>query len=423
MMNQLLTSVHQPSSNFFLKEKKHRLKQIIRLVYSWRWQFSSLPNSKSAAVKFYYIGRKSERANAISFLGLDDLNTSSTISNNNSISACKTTSNSKAKVLVSELPFPGAICLPLNLSTVIQLENRRLEDIFMGLEREKRRLVNSQAIDFKLKKVTTIEEVMRLDQEMLRPFANARYGHGAYNFPLQQLIEMTFKTGYFYLVLYKNEEVGCFIGHFSERHKKRYWQVDRMGFPQSIFSNKQQYREKNVMLFYLQIEWAIANDFEYYDMGANAAYTEAGVVHYKRTFGGQLSLMGNYNYLYLKLPATYAAKFYWQKPLFALEGNAIVLHLGLLDGISDSELLAKYKRLNFGGLEKVYLHYETQCSENALMVIKSVFSQQKLPPLIINTNAYRPQFFESAKLLILYPNLSLCSNITAMDSLELLTFI
>ena len=422
-MNQLLTSLQQPSIKFFLKEKKHRLKQIIRLVYSWRWQFSSLPSSKSSDVKFYYLGRKSERTNTISFLGLDDLNASSTISNSNSISDCKTTATSKAKVLVSEMPFPGAICLPLNLSTVISLKNQTIDDILMGFEKRKRRLINCQVANFKLKKVTNIDDVIRLNEQMLKPFANARYGQGAYHFPIEQLIEMTFKTGQFNLLLHNDKEVGCTIGHFSERNKKRYWQSDRMGFPEFIFSESQQYRETNVVITYLQIQWAIANGFEYYDMGANAAYTEAGVLHNKRTFGGQLSLMGNYNYLYLKLPAAYAAKFYWQKPLFALEDKAIVLHLGLLDGVSDSALLDRYKTLDFGGIEKVYLHFETQCSENALMVIKSIFSQQNLPPLIVSANAYQSKSFEPAMLLVLCANLSLLSNSAALESLELLSLI
>ena len=133
--------------------------------------------------------------------------------------------------------------------------------------------------------------------------------------------------------------------------------------------------------------------------------------------------MGNYNYLYLKLPAAYAAKFYWQKPLFALEDKAIVLHLGLLDGVSDSALLDRYKTLDFGGIEKVYLHFETQCSENAVMVIKSVFNQQNLPPLIVSANAYQSKSFEPAMLLVLCANLSLLSNSAALESLELLSLI
>ena len=370
LTTQLQKILNQTSIKFFLKEKRYRFKELVRLARFWSWQFKRLPNCKSVNIAFNYWGRKSERAGAINFLGLDD--------------SIKIDALIKPSVIVSEFPIPGATCLPLHLSTVIQLENRTLEDILMGFQKEKRRLINSQASNYKLKKVTTIKEVMRLDLEMLRPFANARYGRGAYNFPLQQLIDMTFNTGHFYLLLHENKEVGCFIGHFSIRNKKRYWQVDRLGFPEIIFSNMQHYREKNVMVFYLQIEWTITNGFEYFDMGANCAFTEAGVVHHKRTYGGQLSTMGNYSYLYLKLPSAYAAKFYWGKPLLALEGKAIVLHLGLPNGVNDSELLNRYKLLNFGGLTKVYLHNESQFRESAVEVIRNIFSHQKTPPLIVS---------------------------------------
>lgn len=371
MINPFFKFFNQASIRFILKEKKHRLKEMLRLAYVWRWQLSRLPNSQSGDVAFYYLGRKSQRAGAINFLGLDELNQS--------------TARIKKKALVSELPIPGAICLPLYLSTVISLKNRTIEDILMGFEKRKRRLINSQGANFKLEKVTTIEDVIRLNQEMLIPYANARYGRGAYNFPLPQLMQMTFKTGQFNLLLHnKNQEVGCIIGYFSERNNSRYWQSDRMGFPEFIFSDMQLYRETNVMITYLQIEWAIAHGAEYYDMGANCAYTETGVVHHKRTFGGQLSTMGSYNYLYFKLPPACAARFYWGRPLFALEGKAIVLHLGLLDGINDSELLDRYKEMNFGGLAKVYLHYETECPESAIAVIRGIFSHQKSPPLFIS---------------------------------------
>ena len=368
MINQLLDFFNQSSINFTLKEKKRRLKEILRLTCVWRWQFKRLPSSKSVDIAFYYLGRKSEREGAISYLRLTEpINSAASI---------------KAKAVVSEFPMPGAICLPLYLSTVIPLKNRTLGEVLMGFEKRKRQLINSQASQFKLQKVTTSEDVIRLNQTMLMPYANAKYGHAAYNFPVQKLTEMTFKSGQFNLLLHGDKEVGCIIGHFSKRHHQRYWQSDRMGFLEFIFSDKQQYREKNVMVTYLEIKWAMANDYEYCDMGANPAFTEFGAVFHKRTYGGQLSTMGNYNYLYLKLPPIYAAKFYWEKPLFAVEGKAIVLHLGFPDNTNGAELHDRYRLLKFNGLAKIYLHYETKCPESCIEAIRSIFSHQKSPPVV-----------------------------------------
>ena len=369
ILNSVSDYFKQTSIYFTLKEKKHRLKDILRIACVWRWQLNRLPNSQSVDARFYYLGRKSELEGIVSYLGLAE--------------PIDSAANIKAKAIVSELPIPGAICLPLNLSTVIPLKNRTPDDVLIGFEKRKRRLINSQISQFRLEKISIVEEIIRLNQTVLIPYANARFGRGAYLFPMQQLIEMTFKTGQFNLLLHGNKEVGCIIGHFSKRNRQRYWQSDRMGFPEFIFSDMQRYRETNVIITYLQILWAINNDSEYYDMGANPAYTESGVVHHKRTFGGHLSTMGNYSYLYLKLPSSYAAKFYWGRPLFALEGKSIVLHLGLPNNISDAKLCERYKQLSFNGLAKVYLHYEIECSASALEAIKSIFSQQKLPPSVI----------------------------------------
>lgn len=410
-INHLLNFFNLTSLKFTLRERELRLKEVIRLAYFWRWQVSRLPNSNSMDIAFCYLGRKSELAGAINFLGLNNSN--------------KTAAMSNTRAIVSEFPIPGAICLPLSLSTVIPLKNRTVDDVLMGFEKRKRRLINSQVSNFKLEKVSTIEDIIRLDQEMLRPYSKARHGSSAYNFPIEQLTEMAFVRGQFNLLLHNNREVGCIIGHFSERNKNNYWQSDRMGFPAFIFNDMQLYRETNVMITYLQIQWAITNGFEYYDMGHNPAFTETGVVHHKRTFGGHLSTMSNHNYLYLKLPQANIAKFYWGNPLFAIERKAVVLHLGLPNGINDLELFDRYKQLNFGGLAKVYLHYETQCSESSIEVIRNIFSHLKSPPLIVSSNSCRPRFFEFSKQLmrLLYPNLILNLNAYAPEITDLVTLI
>ena len=185
MISHLLDFFNLSSIKFTLKEKKRRLKEILHIACVWRWQLSRLPSRQSADIVFYYLGRKSEREVPISYLGLNEQN--------------KPTASIKAKAVVSEFPMPGAICLPFCLSTVILLKNRTPEEVLMGFEKRKRRLINSQTSQFKLEKITTAEDVVRLNEAMLMPYANAKFGLGAYNFPEQKLLEMTFKTGQFNL--------------------------------------------------------------------------------------------------------------------------------------------------------------------------------------------------------------------------------
>lgn len=356
------------SIKFRLKEKKNRLKELIRLACIWRWQLARLPDSNTSDFAFYYLGRKSERETAIAILGLHNMHAIA--------------SRVKERVLVSEIPIPGAICLPQYLTTIIPLKNRTIDEVLMQFEKRKRRFINHSISDFQLIKVTEAKDVVRLNEQMIRPYASARYGEGVYHIPLDKIKEMAFNTGQFSLLLNNGEEFGCIYGHISERNHMRYWQSNRAGFPEAIFSDKHRYREINIIITYLEIKWALEKGLDYYDMGANVSFVEGGVVHFKRTFGGVLSPTGNYNYLYLKPPTTDVAQFYWDRPLFALEDKLVVLHLGFPDKIDIEEASNRYKQLNFGGLSKVYLHCDTQCKEGMLEVIRSIYSYQKSPPLL-----------------------------------------
>lgn len=75
-----------------------------------------------------------------------------------------------------------------------------------------------------------------------------------------------------------------------------------------------------------------------------------------------------------------AAKYYWEKPMFAVEGKAVVLHLGLPDGVDADEAAKKYKLLNCGGLSKVYLHCDSAPSSAHAEAVVNVYSYQKSPP-------------------------------------------
>jgi hypothetical protein len=367
LLNQSFTSKVSLSFKHAFKEKKNRLKELIRLTCLWRYRLSALVHNKFNGVKFYYFGLKSHQNTAIFMLGLDSQQAS--------------LGRAKQSVYVSEIPLPGSICIPLNLTSLIPLKNKSMDEVLLGFEKRKRKIANKGISDFTLKQVTDVNDVNRLNQEMLMPYA-ARHGEAAYQLPLRQVMEMAFKYGRLHLLLEKGVEVGCAIGYEYICKNERYWISYREGFPNSIFSDRPSHTEKQVINTYVEVEWALNSGYSYFDIGFNPACAEVGSLHYKRTFGAELSVISNYNYLYLRMPKTMAAKFYWEKPLFAVEGKAVVLHLGLPDGVSADEVAERYKLLNYGGLNKVYLHCDSTPSSAHTEAVTNVYSYQKSPPAL-----------------------------------------
>ena len=351
-----------------IKELRNKLRELIHLACIWRYHLCVLKHSKFSDVGFYFFGLKLHQEAATSMLDLDYPSV--------------TDGRSRLRAFISVIPLPGSIRIPHNLTSIITLKNKSIDEVLMGFEKSKRRSVANAASGFLLKQVTEIKDVTRLNEEMLIPYASARHGKAVVQLQLEFVMGMAFKYGQLHLLLENTLEVGCLIGYESIRNNKRYWLMYREGFPDFVFNDKNNHREKHIIIIYLQLEWAINNGFDYYDMGSNQAFTERGAAHFKRTLGAELSTRGSYNYFYLKLPQRMAAKFYWEKPVFAVDGKNIVLHLGLLDGISADEVANRYKLLNYGGLSKIYLHCDSKPSSIHVKSVMDIYRHQKTPPAL-----------------------------------------
>jgi len=73
----------------------------------------------------------------------------------------------------------------------------------------------------------------------------------------------------------------------------------------------------------------------------------------------------------------------WDAPLFAVEHRSLTLHLGLPEGPSDEEVANRYREMGFGGLSKVYLHCARQAGESLLDTLRSRYTHQKIPPVVV----------------------------------------
>lgn len=338
----------------------------------WDWEITQYPLRKNSPYNINYIGRKSRRRFIKALLGVQDEKVE--IKSTNANRADKT-------VFISELPVSGSLCVPLLLNSIVPL-GRSIDEIMAGFHRQLGRDLKRNHVRYHLKQVFNDNEIELADREMLKPYAKARHGDTASQIELAEVRRMSKIFGSLNFLFLDNEVVGCQLGYGYTREGKRYWTTNRCGYPQWVFADPKKFREVNSINIHLALEWALENGYDYYDIGSSLARPGDGLLEWKRRRGAYLDRIGLHGYAYLRLPVKGAAQFLWDAPLFAVERKSIALHLGLPDGLSDEEILNRYREMGFGGLSKVYLHCIRPPSEHILNTFGSFYANKKTPPIL-----------------------------------------
>ena len=122
--------------------------------------------------------------------------------------------------------------------------------------------------------------------------------------------------------------------------------------------------------------------YDFIDYGGSLARPGAGLIEWKRRRKGFVA--EDYSaYFYLKFPKSGAQHFFWDSPLFNIENNQIVLHLGVPEGKTDEEVMARYHEMGYGGLYKVYLHCNRSLNDTLVESVRELYADQETPPMII----------------------------------------
>ena len=118
--------------------------------------------------------------------------------------------------------------------------------------------------------------------------------------------------------------------------------------------------------------------------GHGLARPGSGLIEWKRRRKGFVAKEG-YDCFYLKPPKIGAAQFFWDAPIFALEGDNVCLYLGVPADKTDEEVAKKYNEMGYGGLQKVYLKCAKSLSENLIQSIQALYIGQTKKPTIITS--------------------------------------
>jgi hypothetical protein len=287
----------------------------------------------------------------------------------------------KDKVIVSEAPFPGAICMPNYLSTILPID-RPFDELLENIGKDKLKFYREHRKYYRIRTIQDDVEIEHLDKAMLRPYAAERYGGGAAHLALSVVKRIAKVTGDFNLIYFNDKEVACHIGQEYSRWSKRYWRGNRSGYPEEIFSNSKRLSEINSMNYFMELECLVQNGFDFYDIGISLARPDDPVLQWKRRLRGHLDTVGNYNFFYICPPKNKMWQFFWETPLFGIEKGKPTLHLGKPSVKSDEEFLKRMQQMKFDGLSVIYLYCEQLPSENVMTAFRSLYTHLQNPPII-----------------------------------------
>lgn len=360
-----------PSMRFELRKAAAWLRDILGRACFWRWEIARFRLREDSTYDILYVGRKTQREFVKVLLGAESQAVDSQLK----------LDKSDRTVWVSEMPILGALYVPQYLSAVVPL-SRSIEEITARYNTELRRNLRKNRLRYRMKRALNDDEIEIADREMLKPYASARHGASASQIESHEVQRVAKSVGRLDLVLLEDEIVACHLGCVITRAGKRYWSTVRFGYPDAVFSDAKKLREINSITTFMALEWAIENNFDYYDIGTCLARPDDGLLEWKRRRGGDVDTLGNYGYLFVRLPKVGAAQFLWETPLFAVEGKKLTLHLGLPDGPSDEEITGRYREMGFGGLFKIYLHCSRKPGEVLLDTLRSRYAHLTLPPVL-----------------------------------------
>jgi hypothetical protein len=358
------------SLRFEIRQKKGQIKHFFGRFCFWKWQHFSFPLSETNPINIHYKGRSQNKPVLMALLGASAM-------------TAKEGAPAGDKVYVTEHYMRDAIRIPFCLITIAKL-GRPLEDIVASYSKRLRRLINSERINYRYQAITEITKIDAIENNMFKPYAIARHGIGAAQ--LQDGLVRKFAQkahGRLDVLLQGDEEVGSHLGNPYTRKGKRYWHVNRLAYPSSVFTDHRRYGEVNSINLHLALEAAIDNGYDYCDYGVSLAKPGHGLIEWKRRHRGFLATHDNFDYFYMKLPKTGGAQFLFDTPVFGVEDGKATLHLGIPEGKTDEELLARYHEMGYAGLYKVYLDCVKPPSAQFIDSIRALYADQESQPIVI----------------------------------------
>jgi len=357
----------------YLRESLGWLIGLFQRACFWQWHRHVFIDTADHNRHIVYFGRNHKLNRAMQLLGRND-----------SIKpATETNVPPEESIIIRELPFSGAICAPIVLSTVVSLDqSKSFESAISLINKSRVRYYKKNRDAYLLKQVFDDADIDIASETMLKPYADSRHGDGVSHLTREDIVKIARITGALHFVYLNNELVACKVSKEVKRHGKRYWRSIRAGYPEHVFKDAHRFGEIHNMNIFLAMEWAFNEGYDYFDKSIALARPLNKVLQWKRSYRGLLSLMGNYTYFHIAPPQDQASTFFWHSPLFSKEKHQLTLHIGIPDTTSEVDALEYLSFMGFGGLSVVYLHCDSKPPAKYLAYINTLYKHFELKPEI-----------------------------------------
>lgn len=345
-INEFVRTIISPSTRYAIKRLKEWLIERIDLFKCWRWVSTELDCRSNHPFRVSYLGRKRNKDLAEVILGFKEHSED-----------IYQPSASYPKIKLSELPSLGAIRVPKYLRALVPLD-KGVDQILAEYDSELRNKLKKNKHRFTMRQIHDEAEIYHAEHQLLRPFAEARHGDAVNHMPSETIRAFANQFGRLDLIYEDDKLVSCLLGMEYSINKKKYWIVDRFGYPEEVFANSKRFGDINSMNNHMAMEWAAANGYDYYDIGLVFARPWDGLLQWKKRRGSIMrttALAGSSSF-YLKVPEQLKPEFFWYSPVFSIENGELSLHLGLPAGKTEEDFLKHYSKMTFRELCTVYVY-------------------------------------------------------------------
>lgn len=172
-----------PSIRYEMRHLASKLREGLARACFWRWEVARFRLQQESPYEIVYVGRKQQREMAkLLIAGKGQASTAI-------IDSTSATTAADHVVLVSEMPTTGALSVPHYLSAVVPL-GRPLEAITARYDSELRRSIRKHRPLYRMRQALTDEEIAMADRDLLRPYASARQGIHAAQFPTPEVFRI-----------------------------------------------------------------------------------------------------------------------------------------------------------------------------------------------------------------------------------------